>query len=129
VLHRRLSIPLIALLFILAGTLHFIFPHAYLKQMPAYLPWPRALILISGAFEILGGAGILLPATRRFSGLGLIALLIAVFPVNIHMFTSLTSAQTTTPFGIALLIRLPLQFLLIYWIYRSTIPNPTQSLS
>lgn len=101
--------------------MHFIFPLAYLKQMPSYLPWPRHLVLISGIFEILGGLGVLLPATRRFAGYGLIALLLAVFPVNIHMFTSLPPTQRWTPLGVLLFLRLPLQFLLIYWIYRLTI--------
>jgi uncharacterized membrane protein len=54
-------------------------------MMPPSLPWPSALIAISGACEVLGGIGILVPRTRRAAGWGLIALLAAVFPANLHV--------------------------------------------
>ncbi|MEO2088524.1 MAG: hypothetical protein ABGY75_03380, partial [Gemmataceae bacterium] len=50
-------------------------------------PAPRALVLSSGFFEILGGLGLLLARTGRLASFGLIALYIAVFPANIHMAT------------------------------------------
>lgn len=115
-----LSILLISLLFTVAGAMHLVFPEPYLKQMPSYLPAPWRLVIASGIFEMLGGIGVLFPRLRRISGIGLIALLVAVFPVNIHMYLTLASSQKWTWLGVALLIRLPLQFLLIYWIYRAT---------
>jgi len=68
-----------ALFFIGAGTLHFTNASFYLTIMPTILPYPLALVYLSGAFEILGGIGVLVPACRRVAGYGLIALLIAVF--------------------------------------------------
>ena len=54
-------------------------------MMPPWLPWPTGLNLISGAAEILGGLGILVPGTRRFAGWGLLVFLVVVFPANVHV--------------------------------------------
>ena len=59
----------------------------YLGIMPEMLPYPLALIYVSGFFEMLGGCGILVPRCRTWAGYGLIVLLIAVFPANVKMFT------------------------------------------
>ena len=91
--------------------------------MPPYLPAHRELVYLSGVFEILGGIGLLIPGLRRFAGWGLIALLLAVFPANVHM------ALNPQPFidqGIplwALYARLPVQFLLMYAIWWITRPE------
>ena len=81
--YRRAARWVLAALFVAAGALHFLVPGVYLRIMPP--PYPRALVYISGATEVLGGVGVLIPATRRWAGWGLIALLVAVFPANIHM--------------------------------------------
>ena len=56
---------MLAVLFILAGTLHFIAPQLYLKIVPPYLPAHLPIVYISGAAEILGGVGLLVPAIRQ----------------------------------------------------------------
>lgn len=78
---------LIALFFIAAGANHFREPAVYLGMMPPWLPWPDTMNLISGGAEILGGLGLLAPWAwaRRVAGWGLIALLVAIFPANIHV--------------------------------------------
>ena len=108
-----------ALFFIIAGTLHFTNASFYLTIVPLILPHRLALVYISGAFEILGGIGVLVPPCRRAAGYGLIALLVAVFPANIKMFAdhfhdgfSLVTA--------GLLLRLPLQFVFIVMVDRLT---------
>lgn len=124
-----LSRTLIALLFCGMGVLHFVVPGPFLKVMPPFLPSPYALVLISGFFEILGGVGVLLPPVRRAAGIGLIALLIAVFPANIYMFQQHVQAHAWDLGAIVLLLRLPLQFVLIRWVYLSTRPahkNPAK---
>ena len=108
---------LLGLLFIAAGANHFRVPAAYLPIMPPWLPYPRALIAISGAAEILGGIGLLVPATRRIAGLGLIALLIAVFPANLHMALHRIQLGGLELPTAALWLRLPLQGLLIWWVW------------
>lgn len=76
---------LIGASFVAIGVLHFTNPAPFVQIMPAWLPWHLELIYLSGAFEILGGVGLLLPVSRRFSAWGLVALLVAVFPANINM--------------------------------------------
>lgn len=86
--------------------------------MPAWLPAHDALILISGAAEIAGGIGILVPRTRRAAGFGLILLLVAVFPANITMLR-LGRMHEAPAWAEALLwLRLPAQGLLIWWTWR-----------
>lgn len=115
---------LIALLFILAGAAHFASPAVYLQIMPPFLPWPMALIYLSGGAEILGGVGILFSRTRKLAGIGLIALLIAVFPANIY--AALHGANLSgwqVPVWL-LWVRLPLQALLIGWVYLAAVVRP-----
>ena len=77
---------LLAAMFIGVGVTHFTAPGAFLKIVPPYLPWHLALVLVSGAAEILLGVLLLVPATSSLAAWGLIALLIAVFPANIHLY-------------------------------------------
>lgn len=125
---RTLSLTLLSLLFILAGLLHFLITPFYVRIMPPYLPAPRALVYISGLCEILGGMGVMVPSIRRWAGWGLIALLAAVYPANIQMFLdSMRSLNGVSSPGGAwlaaflLFLRLPLQFVLVFWVYRSAV--------
>ena len=102
--------------FVAAGTLHFLRPGMYEAIMPDYLPAHRELVLASGAAEIAGGAGLVLPATRRAAGWGLLALLVAVFPANVHMALHPERYQQFEP---ALLwARLPLQAVFAAWVWH-----------
>jgi uncharacterized membrane protein len=76
---------LLALGFVAAGVNHFVMPAVYLGMMPPWVPRPEVTNAIAGLAEILGGVGVLLPRTRRAAGWGLIALLLAVFPANVHV--------------------------------------------
>ena len=115
----------IAALFITAGVLHHVIPGWFDRIVPAWIPDARAATLWSGAAEILGGIGVLIPATRRYAGLGLIALLIAVFPANINMLQMAhASAESSTAYMVALWIRLPLQLLMIWWVWRAAVSGP-----
>ncbi len=117
---QKFSLLVLAGFFIIAGANHFISPATYLPLMPGYLPWPLGLIYLSGAAEVAGGVGVLLPRWRRLAGWGLIALLIAVFPANIHMLVNdVPLAGRQLPQWV-LVARLPLQFVMIAWIYFST---------
>ncbi len=109
-----------AVFYIVAGSLHFIKPAPYLRIMPPYIPSHAAMVLVSGAFEIVGGLGLIVPATRRAAAWGLVALLIAVFPANLYMAMHPLDAGAV---GIAPVVRwgrLPLQALLIWWLLWST---------
>ncbi len=104
--------------FIAAGILHFLRTDSYEQIMPGYLPAHGELVLISGAAEIAGGVGIAFSQTRRPAGVGLIALLLAVFPANVSM--ALHSEQFRSIAPALLWARLPLQGVLIWWVYRAT---------
>jgi uncharacterized membrane protein len=109
---------LLAIFFIITGSLHFIIPQSYLKVMPPFLPAPLTLVQISGAAEILGGLGLFLPSTRQAAAWGLVALLIAVLPANIYMVIDHTKFASIPLW--ALWLRLPLQLPLIYWAWLYT---------
>jgi uncharacterized membrane protein len=115
-LARRWGRFALALLFGGAGVLHFVHPETYLRIMPPALPAPRLLVLLSGAAEVAGGLGLLLPATRRLAAWGLLALLVAVFPANVHM---LGLAKELHLPAWVLWARLPLQPLLMWAVWRA----------
>ena len=109
---------IIAVLFLITGILHFIRPQFFTNIMPDYIPYHLAMVYISGVAEILGGLGILFEKTKWWAGWGLILLLIAVFPANINMAVeSIQKSGYTSLYSIATIARLPLQFVLIYWVY------------
>ncbi|MBB4089668.1 DoxX family protein [Salinibacter ruber] len=112
---HRFSVYLIALLFAAAGTAHFVRPSAFARIVPPYLPAPYALVYVSGAAELLGALGVLVPGLRRYAGWGLLLLALAVFPANVHM--ALHPADFEGIPAWALYLRLPLQVALVGWIY------------
>lgn len=111
---------MLALFFIVAGLLHFIFPQPYIRMVPPLLPWPAAIVWLSGVAEMMGGVGLLLPAWRRPAAWGLVLLLIAVFPANIYMAVAHVQYAGLLGKSWAQWLRLPLQFPLIYWAWRYT---------
>jgi uncharacterized membrane protein len=116
---------LLSLFFVIAGTLHFLSPEAYMHIMPPYLPHPLLLVYVSGICEIAGGVGMLVPGLRRIAGYGLIALLVMVFPANIHMALNHISLQGTNLPDWLLWSRLPLQALLIAWVWFCAVRKQT----
>ncbi len=101
---------------ILTGILHFIMPKMYLKIMPGYIPHHKAMVFWSGVLEILGGIGIMLPFSKTYSAWGLVLLLIVIFPANFDMFQKAYMRKGVTLFTLGTLLRLPIQFWLIYWV-------------
>jgi uncharacterized membrane protein len=108
---------LLTVFMVVAGAHHFIAPAPYIAMMPNALPAHAALVYISGVAEVLGGLGLIPPATRRLAGWGLIALFVAIFPANVNM------AVHHLPLGghpvptWALWARLPVQIVLVAWAY------------
>ena len=125
-LRRWLQGPLsrwsLALFFVTAGALHFVFPQAYIGVMPPWLGWHAALVLVSGVAECAGGVGVLLPASRRFAGWGLLLLCVAVLPANLQMLLNAIAAGKPGWLVSLLLLRLPLQALLMRWIWLASGP-------
>lgn len=119
---RSAALLLLAANFVAAGVMHFANPEFFVRIMPPYLPWHLELVYLSGVFEILGGLGVLWPATRALAGWGLIALLVAVYPANIHM--ALHPEQFPDVQAWAAWLRLPFQFLFMAWAWWATRPDP-----
>lgn len=106
---------LLGIFFIAAGVNHFANPGFYAPMIPPYLPWPLLLVYLSGVFEIVLGSMVLIPQTTRLAAWGLIALLIAVFPANIHMAIHPELFPKFSP--VMLWVRLPFQAVFIAWAY------------
>lgn len=111
---------ILAALFIVSGVLHLTAPRIYLDVMPPYLPHPLALVYISGIAEIAGGIGILIPRVRMAAGLGLIVMLFAILPANVQMLINYRARGVVWWGEMLLWLRLPLQFVLMGWVWHST---------
>jgi uncharacterized membrane protein len=118
----RTSRLLLAGIFVFAGMMHFIIPASYVSIMPPWLPWHRGLVYLSGVLEIAGGVGLLVPRTRRAAGIGLILLLIAVWPANLQMVLNARAVGVPSWHEALLWLRLPLQLLLMVWAWRAARP-------
>ncbi|HEX3602936.1 MAG TPA: hypothetical protein VHU43_02515 [Steroidobacteraceae bacterium] len=113
---KRIGLTVVFVWFTLGGVAHFSLTEAEMRIVPPAIPWPRAAVLVSGVFELLGAAGILIPVTRRAAGIGLFLLTIAVTPANVYM---LQHAELFNVPRWALIVRLPFQaslLALIIWV-------------
>ncbi len=115
----------LAAFFVGAGASHFTATDFFVQIVPPWVPAPLAVVWTSGVAEIVLGLLVLPPATRRLAGFGLVALLIAVFPANLHM--AMTNLQLRDPPAwmgqptpLQLWLRLPLQLVLIAWAWWAT---------
>ncbi|HMG06794.1 MAG TPA: DoxX family membrane protein [Chthoniobacterales bacterium] len=113
----------LALFFVAAGIGHLVWPNMYLAIIPSWVPSPAAMITMSGVAEICGGIGVLPRLTRRWAGWGLIGLLVAVFPANVHALSEgMSIAGHPVPTWL-LWARLPLQLPLLFWVYSACLPR------
>jgi uncharacterized membrane protein len=110
----------LAAFFVLAGALHFIRPREYEAIVPPYVPRPREVVALSGVAEIAGGASALAPGARWFTRWWLIALLLAVFPANVHMAVHPDQVRGLSVARWLLWARLPVQGVLVAWVWQAT---------
>lgn len=108
-----------------AGLNHFINPSFYEKIMPNYLPVHTELVYASGVAEMVGAAAVMYPRTRRLGGYFSIAVLVGIFPANVHMAVNANEYPNIPTW--ALLARLPLQALFIYWVWLAALREPDVS--
>ena len=104
---------LLALLFIIGGFNHFRKPKIYEGIMPPYIPVHSSLVLASGIFEMIFGFMLITVESQSIGAWGIIVLLIVFIPVHIYMLQN-EKASLKLPKWV-LLLRLPLQGILIYW--------------
>jgi uncharacterized membrane protein len=110
---------LLALLFIVASSLHFI-SDVELQIIPSFLPLRREALWITGILELLGGIGLLIPRFQRAASWGLAALLVAIFPANIYHALKNVQLGGILDSPIYHVIRLPLQAVLIWLVLWCT---------
>lgn len=106
---------LMAVIYIFAGIMHFIKPKVYLRIMPRYLPNHKLLVKLSGIAEIVLGIGLCIPLLKNPSIYVIILMLMFFLMVHFYMLTG-KKASAGIPRWI-LLLRIPLQFGLMYWAY------------
>jgi len=114
------GLAFVFLWFFIGGIAHFAATRTEMRIVPPYIPWPHATVLISGACELMGAAGLLWRSTRRAAGVGLFLLTIAVTPANIYMMQH--DELFNVPYWL-LVIRLPVQAALLALIAWSTTPR------
>ncbi|OBF00032.1 hypothetical protein A5776_10325 [Mycolicibacterium elephantis] len=90
------------------GSLHFLTPKPFDEIVPAELPGSaRFYTYASGVAELVTGALLLAPRTRRLGALASVALFVAVFPANVNMVRLWKNKPVVMRVGA--LARLPLQ--------------------
>lgn len=123
----RFKHPLVyvmGILYVVAGILHFVVPELYVQIIPPVFPTRLALVYLSGFAEVAVGVGVVLPRTRPYAAWATIALLVAIFPANVYMATSMVVIEGSPgggdPSAYVRWARLPLQGVLILWAYWYT---------
>jgi uncharacterized membrane protein len=126
---RRVLLWAMGLFYIGGGVVHLVNPGFYLPMMPPYLPYHLALVYLSGLAEIVLGAAVLIPRMRPLAAWGIILLLIAVFPANLHIaMNNVPLAGAEHGAGVWNWVRLPLQAVLIAWAWWYTRPDKRRRL-
>lgn len=108
------SLILMSAVYCIAGAMHFIKPKGFISITPKWVPSPEKVNVLVGAIELILGIALLFNLMRSYAAIGIIVLLIAVFPANVNHFQKARRKGK----GVAItLIRLPIQILLIFWAY------------
>jgi uncharacterized membrane protein len=116
---KRVSLYVMAVLYAFAGFNHLVNPAFYVAIVPPGLPSPEWLNLASGLAEIVLGVFLLEPRTRPFAAWGIVALLVAVFPANLHAAAQRMGTDSTLLHG----VRLAFQPVLVAWAWWHTRPD------
>ena len=115
------GLVVVFLWFFIGGIAHFVATETEMRIVPPYIPWPRAAVLVSGVFELLGAVGLLWRRTRRAAGIGLFLLTLAVTPCHIYMLQRADQFPSIPLW--ALWLRLPIQVALLVLIAWCTKPE------
>jgi uncharacterized membrane protein len=110
---RRIVQLGLAIFFLIAGVLHFLLDDAFARIVPPMLPFPVAIVWITGLMELAFAAALIAKWRLPFTGLALSAYLLAVLPANIYMAIAGIPLGDTVMSPAALWLRVALQFPLI----------------
>ncbi len=120
------SRTLLGVFFIFAGIMHFVRPAPYVGIMPVYIPAPELMVALSGVAEIIGGILVLVRSVDKWARIWLILMLIAIFPANVEMLRQYHQRGAAWWMQLGTWLRLPLQALLIWWVWRVTRPSNSE---
>ena len=124
--YKLLTIYVMSIMYIFIGIRHFTGPQYFLDIVPPQLPSKLFLVYFTGLIEIVGGAAILSPKSRKEGAYLLIFLLISVFPANIYLYLSETPQNLLGISKTDALIRMPFQIpliLLAFWHSKKNHPK------
>ena len=124
--YKLLTIYVMSIMYVFIGIRHFTDPQYFLDIVPPQLPSKLFLVYFTGLIEIVGGAAILSPKSRKEGAYLLIFLLISVFPANIYLYLSETPQNLLGISKTDALIRMPFQIpliLLAFWHSKKNHPK------
>tara|TARA_B100000212_G_C27051373_1_gene395806 strand:+ start:73 stop:540 length:468 start_codon:yes stop_codon:yes gene_type:complete len=124
--YKTLTIFVMGVMYVFIGIKHFTDPQYFLDIVPPQLPFKLFLVYLTGLIEVVGGAAILAPKTRKAGAYLLIFLLVSVFPANIYLYVSETPQSLLGISEADALIRMPFQIpliLLAYWHSKKNHPK------
>lgn len=105
-------------LFILAGVNHFRNPKMYERIIPPYIPSHKNMVVVSGLAEMILGMMLLIPENQSIAAWGIILMLVVFFSVHFYMLQDQRASMKLPKW--VLILRIPLQFILIWWAYQYT---------
>ncbi len=111
----------VTLLFLLTGCAHFMFTSEMAQILPLWVGHPTAIIYVTGLLELAGAIGLWISVFSRAAGIGLFIFLAAVFPANIYAAVHRIDVGGQGGGPLYLLIRAPLQILLMTWVWYFTV--------
>lgn len=106
---------LMAAAYIIAGIMHFVKPKMYMRILPGYLPGHKFLVSLTGFLEIILGIALCFTQSKSIAVYSIIVMLVFFLPVHFHMLFG-KNASMGVPKWI-LVLRIPLQFALMYWAF------------
>lgn len=124
--YKLLTIYVMSFMYVFIGIKHFTDPQYFLDIVPPQLPSKLFLVYFTGLIEVVGGAAILTPKTRKVGAYLLIFLLLSVFPANIYLYVSETPQSLLGISKMDALIRMPFQIpliLLAFWHSKKNHPK------
>ena len=118
---KKVFLYIMAFMYAAAGIYHFINPAFYEMLMPAWLPYHSLLNSIGGTAEIILAIALLIDKTRMISAY-LVIVMLSVFLIMIHIPMAMDFYMTDHPALWISILRLPIQFVLIWWAWLYTKP-------
>lgn len=117
---REAGLFAVAIMFLFTGATHFTsMKHDYAAMLPGPISGNLRIIYLTGALQIAGAIGLLVPRTRRLAGICLVLLLIAMFPGTVYAAVNEIPFRGEAP--TPLWIRTPIQLFFIGMVWWTAV--------